>query len=137
MADFGMGLLSAVPLDTVKRLGSYAMEDWGGEMRFMVAVLGLLNTRNVVQMETVNKDKHNIKRVKQGKPPLFSHTLLKVRRTVYVKEGPLLSPEQQHRDLRFHFVKGHFKIRKTGVFWWNVYARGSVKHGFVDKDYEV
>jgi hypothetical protein len=135
-ADFGIGLLSSIPLDVVKQLGSYALEDWGGEMRFLVAMLGLLNTRNVVQMEEVNKDKHNVKRIKQGKLPLFSHKLLKIRHTM-MRSASSGSAEHQHRDLRLHFVSGHFKVRKSGVFWWNMHARGMGAKGFIDKDYEV
>jgi hypothetical protein len=47
------------------------------------------------------------------------------------------SAEHQHRDLRLHFVSGHFKVRKSGVFWWNMHARGMGAKGFIDKDYEV
>src|SRR5262245_37101097 len=57
LADFGNGLLSELivsgNIDTVKRLGQYAMEDWGGELRFMISALGLLNTRNVAETTPV------------------------------------------------------------------------------------
>ena len=136
MADFGIELLSRLPTDIVKRLAEYAWEDWGGEIRFMVAMLGLLNTRNVAQSEYVDKMAHNVKRIKQKKPPLFSHTILKIRPQLlnrYSGDGG----SGVHRDLKLHFVRGHFKQRKTGLFYWSWHARGSEKHGVIEKDYEV
>jgi hypothetical protein len=135
-ADFGVRFVASLPKDLQDQFAEYAYEDWGGEMRFMIAMLGLLNTRNVVESETVNKEKHNIKRKKDGKPPLFSHILLKVRPEIYVHDAGNMAATQ-HRDLRFHFVSGHFKHRKSGLFWWSMHARGSMKHGAVDKDYLV
>jgi hypothetical protein len=43
----------------------------------------------------------------------------------------------EHRELRAHFVRGHFKARKSGVFWWSPHARGDLSRGMVAKDYEV
>jgi hypothetical protein len=28
-------------------------------------------------------------------------------------------------DLAAHYVRGHFKVRKSGVYWWNAFIRGS------------
>jgi hypothetical protein len=139
MADFGrmfLHLVSKKNPEIFKRLAEYAIEDWGGEARFMIAVLGLLNTRNVAQTVNVDKTKENSRRVYHGKRELFSHTLLKIRPQVYTRNASD-SLAHQHRELRLHFVRGHFKKRKTGLFWWGMYARGSGKHGFVHKDYEV
>jgi hypothetical protein len=135
-ADFGRRLIASLPKDAQNRFAEYALEDWGGEMRFMIAMLGLLNARNVAYTETVNKDEHNIKRQKQGKLPLFSHKLLKIRREIYAHDAGRMAASQ-NRDLRFHFVSGHFKHRKSGLFWWSMHARGSGKHGVIEKDYVV
>jgi hypothetical protein len=135
-ADFGMKLVSSLSMKEAEKIAEYALEDWGGEMRFMIALLGLLNARNVVETETVNKDKHNVKRMKQGKLPLFSHKLLKIRPQIYVHDARNMAASQ-NRDMRFHFVTGHFKHRKSGLFWWSMHARGSVKQGVIDKDYVV
>jgi len=138
LADFGRGLLDRLMVhqpDAAMRLMEYAVEDWGGEIRFMVAVLGLLNTRNVAQHSFVNKELHNIKRAKQRKLPLFSHTVLKIRPQLWVnREG---GEAGGHRDLRLHFVRGHFKHRKSGLFWWSMHPRGRKQLGIIEKDYEV
>lgn len=133
-ADFGYKLVESLPADIQSQLGEYALEDWGGEMRFMIAVIGLLNARNVVYQVPVDKERHNAKRIKNKQLPLFSHKLLKIKPEIYVRDWRD-SQEQQHKDLRMHFVRGHFKHRKTGLFWWSMYVRG--KQGFVAKDYEV
>jgi hypothetical protein len=139
MADFGhlfVAVMSSKRPEIASRLAEYAVEDWGGEVRFMIAVLGLLNTRNVAQTVNVDKTKENLKRVKHGKRLMFSHTLLKIRPQIYIRNtGESL--DHQHSELRLHFVRGHFKQRKTGLFWWGMHARGSGKHGFIHKDYEV
>jgi hypothetical protein len=139
VADFGhlfVSLMSSKRPDIASLLAEYAIEDWGGEVRFMIAVLGLLNTRNVAQTVNIDKTKENTKRVYHGKRSLFSHTLLKIRPQVYMRTASD-SLASQHMELRLHFVRGHFKHRKTGLFWWGMHARGSGKHGFIHKDYEV
>lgn len=137
LADFGqlfLALLMEKEPKLVERIVEYMVEDWGGEVRFMIAVLGLLNTRNVAQTVNIDKTKDNLARVHHGKRELFSHTLLKIRPNMWVRNTQQ-TLDQQHRDLRLHFVRGHFKQRKTGLFWWGMHARGH--GGFVHKDYEV
>ena len=40
-------------------------------------------------------------------------------------------------DARAHFVRGQFKCRRTGIFWWTPFIRGDKALGFVSKGYEV
>jgi hypothetical protein len=138
LAEFGQKFV-AFMLEQDPSIGrhllEYAIEDWGGEIRFMVAILGLLNTRNVAQHTTVDNEHANIKRARHGKRPLFSHTLLKIRPTLMVPKGSEGSGDP--RDLRMHFVRGHFKHRKSGLFWWSTHVRGKLEHGAVLKDYEI
>jgi hypothetical protein len=128
--------MAALPEDIQERFAEYAYEDWGGEMRFMIGLLWLLNARNVAYTENVNKEKHNIKRKKQGKLPLFSHMLLKIRPEIYAHDAGSMAASQ-NRDMRLHFVRGHFKHRRSGLFWWSMHARGSGKQGIIEKDYVV
>jgi hypothetical protein len=137
-SEFGQGMLAymlAKNPAAAQRMVEYAAEDWGGEFRYVISVLGLLNTRNVVHSAPVDNTVMNKKRARHGKRELFSHTLLKVRPSIVVRtggEGP-----GGHRDLRMHFVRGHFKHRATGLFWWSTHVRGSIEHGAVVKDYEL
>lgn len=136
--EFGRQLLvdlAAVGgLNVAKRLLEYAVEDWGGETRFLVAVLGLLNSRNVAEYVPVDNEAHNAKRQRHGKRPLFSHTVVKVRPSIVVAPG---GGGTGHRDVRMHFVRGHFKHRKSGLYWWSMHTRGKIERGLVSKDYEV
>lgn len=138
-AEFGQGLLQNLyqtNRSVFHRLLEYSVEDWGGELRFMTAVLGLMNTKNVVHVMPVDNEKYNAKRIRHNKRPLFSHKVLKVRPEIWVRNAsqPIA---HQHKDLRMHFVQGHFKHRKTGLFYWSHHVRGNIKHGAVLKDYEV
>jgi len=119
----------------VNRLLEYTVEDWGGETRFLVSVLGLLNARNVVELESVDHTEWNAKRERKGQRPLFSHKILKIRPAIY--RSMRASDSAQHHDVRMHFVRGHWKHRRSGLFWWRMHTRGKIDLGFVDKDYEV
>jgi hypothetical protein len=138
LSEFGRELvirLMEEKPDVAKLLLEYSVEDWGGEVRFMTAILGLMNTRNVAETTNVDNEAANVKRARHGKRPLFSHKLLKIRPGIVTPKG---QPDSgSHRDLRMHFVKGHFKARATGLFWWSHHVRGKLEHGVVMKDYEV
>jgi hypothetical protein len=126
----GAGLVSA------EHMSKLIQSDWAGEIRCMFAILGLLNARNVVETEKVDYHKLNRHRVAKGKPSLSSHTLLKIRavhkRSLIGRSGGAGSAE-----IRAHFVRGHFKTRRTGAFWWGPHMRGKLERGYVSKDYEI
>ena len=110
--------------------------DWGGEIRYLFATLGLFNARNVVEAEAIDKTKHNKKRVAQGKPPFHNHTLLKIR-AMHRRSLVGVPGKGTAADVREHFVSGHWKARRTGLFWWNPHWRGNPERGSVSHDYEV
>lgn len=140
VADFGHKMLfelSKKQPDIVKTLMEYSVEDWGGEGRFLIAALGLLNTRNVVERQPVEQAAENVRRAKHGKRALFSYSLLKVRPAFKPPAGERGQGSGDHRDTRMHFVRGHIKRRKSGIYWWSHHARGKAEHGVVVKDYEL
>jgi hypothetical protein len=51
--------------------------------------------------------------------------------------GFLAAAGDDPAQLRAHFVRGHFKVRRTGVFFWSAYQRGNPALGFVHKDYAL
>jgi len=134
LGEYGMELMTHVSPGLVKSLAEYAREDWGGEMRFLVAVLGLLNTRNVVRSEPVDNSRLNARRERHGQRGLFSHTVVKIRPSVAVSSRVGAGG---HREVRLHFVRGHFKRRRSGLYWWSMHARGRASAGAVAHDYEV
>lgn len=124
-AEFGTKLTSSLlktRRDVAGKLFEYAMEDWGGEFRFIIAILGLLNARNVVELQRVDMEPVNRKRAKSGKRQLFTHDLIKIRPFILSRQGGIEA--HGHRDVRKHFVIGHFKHRKSGLYWWNLHVRG-------------
>jgi len=42
-----------------------------------------------------------------------------------------------HAEVRYHLVRGHFKIRGGNVFWWSPHSRGRGGSGNLRKGYEV
>lgn len=118
---------------------SYTMEtftDWAGEPSFLEATLTLLNARNASERVYVDQTSHNIKRAKRGKSPLASHHVLRIhpRQRAVMKAA---TEAERDRELRAHFVRGHWKVRKSGVYFWRPFVRGRLTRGFVDKDYVV
>lgn len=91
----------------------------------MLPALILLNCRNAVTPERVPApEKLNRQRVKKGRPPIPEHVLVKIH----------LSPERRlaregtgkgRSPARGGLVIGHFKVRKSGVWWWSPHWRGS------------
>lgn len=137
LADFGQNCwINATRLGEEKQLALSCREDWAAEIRFFVAMLGLLNARNVTEAQTIDNTEYNRKRAKRGSPPLSSHTVLKIR-TAHKSSLGVGRKSDEPSEIRAHFVRGHFKQRSTGLFWWGPHMRGKLERGFVAKDYEV
>lgn len=96
----------------------------------------LLNTRNSVVQQAVDITKLNRARAKAGKVPLFGYRTvdLSLSRT---QRNALRNSGMDATAKRAHLVRGHFKVRKSGVFWWMPHLRGDLSNGFTDKHYEV
>lgn len=84
----------------------------------------LLNCRNAVRTEVVPApERLNKQRSKKGKPPIPEYQFVKMHLTprkkrIYDRQG--LSTKSTTGGI----VLGHFKVRKTGVFWWDDHYRG-------------
>lgn len=138
-ADFPNTMSRAIMNGDFKQaqfLFELASADWSGEHVFILAALALMNTTNVHQTELVSQHKLNKSRVKHGKPPLQDYHVLKIH-TELKKRYANVEGSGNPRDLRWHLVRGHWKVRRTGVFFWHPFSRGDAKHGKVHKDYEV
>ena len=108
-----------------------SMSDWIGEPGFLIATLALLNSRNAC--ETLPGTPNNKRCKLTGKPLLFDYHWVCIPQRY--KHRHLPSDDADPLQLRAHFVRGHFKARKTGIFFWSAYQRGNPKLGFVHKDY--
>lgn len=114
----------------------------GDEMRrmFLMQILPaliLLNCRNAVDVERVPApEKLNKQRIKKGRAPISEYNIVKMhlsatRRKVYETRGGV------SRNLRGGIVVGHFKVRKSGIFWWSPHWRGSSSDTTSPKTYMV
>jgi hypothetical protein len=105
----------------------------GHALRFFL----LLNARNEVvtvdagpDMERINK-----KRRRKGKPDLFTSLSVRIDLSRRIRVIHRRGGAPNHTAMAEHWVRGHFKIRKTGVFWWSPFARGNP--GEVPPSYDV
>jgi hypothetical protein len=90
----------------------------------LIPILILMSCPNAVETHSVSHEKLNKSRRKKGKPELSDYKLVKMslskaRRRVV--EGAAVASGA--RTVSGSLVMGHFKVRKTGVFWWNPHSR--------------
>jgi len=139
LPDYGLPELSFLfDQQAAKLLMELASSDWAGEAAFLLAVIGLMNARNTTEVAPVQMKKLNHARSKRGQLPLFEHHILKIHpRQEYRAAHAAAYGGNTLRALRAHFVCGHWKIRKTGIFFWHPFMRGNAERGTIDKDYEL
>ena len=100
-------------------------DDLAGELPFLEAFFLLLNSRNTI-IRQVRDDftKLNKVRAKNKKTPLkeFITTRLRVSKVMGNRAKASGLSRQQ---AEMHLVRGHFKVRKSGVYWWSPHPRGA------------
>jgi hypothetical protein len=98
-------------------------------------LLALINSPKLVTLLQSDMGKINAARQRRCKPPLSEHRTVEVR----------LERDQHIRGTangtggktRLHAVRGHFKARSTGVFFWRPHVRGKLHLGQIHKDYRT
>ena len=112
-------------------------DDINGEPAFAEALLAVVNSRNLVKISDDDQDltKINRARVKRGKPPMLQFRKV----TVSLSRGATArSAKSGDGSMPLHVVRGHFKVRKSGIYWWSPFWRGDAAAGVVSrKGYEV
>jgi len=97
--------------------------DLSHEWRFVLSLLIALNSRNVIRIgEEVDRTALNRQRTKKGKSPLLSHCEVRLSLSRFHRKQ--MHGVAESRDLQAHIVRGHWKLRKSGLFWWNPHIRG-------------
>ena len=110
--------------------------DIEGEPPFAETIIAMMNSRNAVEHRPVDLSGLNKARAKRGRslflPYKTTHLQLSQAQTRAFRAG-LLSREEagQHR------VRGHFKIRKTGIYWWHPFFRGDAAKPVQREQYKV
>jgi hypothetical protein len=82
-----------------------------------------MNSRNAIETRPVDLSGLNRARAKKRRPLFLSYRTTHLRLSQAQQRAfraGLLSKEDAGR----HRVRGHFKIRRTGVYWWSPFFRG-------------
>lgn len=99
-----------------------ALFDTLQEWRFVLGLLMVLNSRNIVRYsDPITFEKLNKQRKLKGVPPLHPHREIRLGLS-HVQRNRLGSGSTL--ELMAHLVRGHFKVRRTGLFWWSPHVRG-------------
>ncbi|WP_158927553.1 hypothetical protein [Acidisphaera sp. S103] len=110
--------------------------DIRGEPGVARSILLLLNSKNLTHSEeSPAPERLNRQRTKAGKLPLLGHTKIRIKlsRALQRRAGE----EGQRGAARLHAVRGHFKIRASGVYWWSDFMRGDPARGAVHGTYKI
>jgi hypothetical protein len=103
--------------------------DVQGEGAWVQCFLAMLNSKNpCVEHEVMDLVKLNKSRRKLGRAEMlpYSRTRLAMSRS----QARIAAARGIDREAaRAHLVRGHFKIRRTGVFWWSPFLRGDASKG--------
>jgi hypothetical protein len=111
-------------------------EAYENDAKWIVGLMLVLNTKNLIEKTEIDVSRLNRRRARRGRPPLFSYHVCKVHRDL--KSGSRSACTSNFEaGVRAHLVRGHLKARKTGLYWWRPFKRGSPKLGFAHKDYQV
>jgi hypothetical protein len=110
--------------------------DIEGEAPFAETVIAMMNSRNAIEHRPVDLTGLNRARAKKRRPLFLpyrtTHLRLSQAQTRAFRAG-LLSREDAGR----HRVRGHFKIRRTGVYWWSPFFRGDPAKPIARQEYTV
>lgn len=99
---------------------------------FLRGLLVCLNSRNLLATGAPeNVDKLNRARARTGKPPRVSFSRVKVNLSAVMRRKT--EAASRAGNMRAHLVAGHFKVRKSGVFWWSPFVRGDEQNGKVTR----
>lgn len=111
--------------------------DIEGEAPFMEAIIAMMNSKNAVEHVPADLAKLNRSRAKRGRAPFLDHAVTQLtmsRRMARAVAAGTVTREAASQ----HDVRGHFKLRRTGVFWWTPFERGDPTRGTIARQaYEV
>lgn len=98
--------------------------------------IATLNSRTLVELETPDLSRLNSARERRGKPPQSDHKIVHIKRNIrQMMREAAQANENDVIGVRAHWRRGHFKVRKTGVFWWSPHMAGKTELGQVEKQY--
>jgi hypothetical protein len=112
-------------------------KDIEGEAPMVETVIAMMNSRNPVvehrdvDLTALNKSRAKMKR-QTFLPYRTTHLRLSQAQQRAFRDG-LMTREQAG----WHSVRGHFKVRKTGIYWWTPFYRGLPGKEVERREYSV
>lgn len=126
--------------ENVNRFMNEVLHAWEadveGEPSMVEAVIALMNSRNAVEHRPVDLARLNKMRAKRRRPTFAQYRTTHLRLSQAQQRAfraGLLSRE----DAGLHRVRGHFKIRKTGIYWWSPFFRGDPTRPAMRDEYKM
>jgi hypothetical protein len=121
--DLWVHLNRTLPEGAVEQLSRSWCRDIEGEYTFATSFMIMLNAKGATVQERDDFSRLNQRRVRNGKVLLreFAVTRLNLSK---VKANRGLSVGGSREMSRRHLVRGHFKVRKSGIYWWSPFVRG-------------
>jgi hypothetical protein len=101
----------------------------------VMSAVAIINSPAVSAIDPADIIKLNRQRTRRGKQPLVDYHTVHIRPEVARQIRAATSNGQECDGVRLHWRRGHFKARKTGLFWWSPHLAGQKELGMVEKDY--
>lgn len=132
------------PIHFGKELKEYNVDVSSFITALILEILLFLNTKNVTKHVYI-PNKHENKSIPINVLPFYTYKVLDIfhEKKTYgsLKEVIDFTKENKnsYTERRACIVRGHFKNRSTGIFWWSDFVRNkkNIDKGFVDKDYRL
>lgn len=128
------GILSEDDVDHHMR-AHYGM--MGAELRIVVALLLLLTMKDGISYVDADLTKLNKARARNGNHPLLPYRETRIRLGRLVRRRLEKTYAEVPGDIIHHWRNGHFKVWKTGIFWWNGHWVGDEEIGTKAPRYRV
>lgn len=99
----------------------------------VVALIGLINSKKIITVtDSPDVSRLNRKRAKNNRPPLIEYKVIRISDAV---RTAFRDSKVGDGSTKLHWRRGHFKARKTGVFWWSAHTAGRKENGEVISGY--
>lgn len=135
--DFCMKYMAQYDIRPGTKWGDSFLDDVSGELPFVESFLLLLNSRNsVLVQEKEDLSRLNKARRKNKKTPLKEFITTRLRFSK-VQRNKANAMGLDREAARLHMVRGHFKLRHSGVYWWGAHMRGGKPSVALRREYEV
>jgi hypothetical protein len=109
--------------DAIDRLAESWRKDLEGEPDFALAFVIMLNAKAALEQTPDDFVRLNRRRALAGKPALREFVVTRLNLS-HSRSRNATAQGMSRNAARQHLVRGHFKVRSSGIFWWSPFVRG-------------